>query len=155
MRVRIILLIGVSALLLKYTAQTEGRHNINLHLGSLAVYNTFSIGYEYHDLMNAIDKHQLKPVIRGGGWGASIINKNKGVQTSLGLSYLYGRKHMLEFASEYVVHFDKGLKGQSITYIAATYRPFLGYRYEGEKKMIFRIGAGWKEVVQFGVGYKL
>lgn len=55
-----------------------------------------------------------------------------------------------------VFHFDKGLKGQSITYFGALYRPFLGYRWQNpDRKIMAKIGVGWYEVVQFGIGFKL
>ena len=141
------------------TAQDEKKDhgNVNLHFGTLMVYSTFSIGYESFDFLSNSESHSIHGNIRVGGWNASISNKNSGVQSSLGISYLYGKKnHKLEFNSEFVAHFDKGLKGQAITYIASLYRPFLGYRYQPlDKKIILRFGIGWKEVVQFGVGFRL
>lgn len=136
---------------------SQERGNLNLHFGSVAVYNTYSIGYELFDLLKKSETHQISPLIRFGGWNSSISEKNRGFQSSLGVSYLLGKKnHHLEFTNELVAHFDEGLKGQNIVYISSLYRPFLGYRYQSEKnKFIGRIGVGWKELLQLGVGVKL
>lgn len=137
-------------------AQVQDRGNINMHIGTLAIYNTLSIGYEFRGFIKNVEKHQLKPVIRGGIWSASLINKNKGLQNSIGLTYLFGKNHFLEFTSEYVIHYDKGLKGQNVVYIGSLYRPFLGYRYQKEgKNLMAKIGVGWKELVQIGIGYRI
>ena len=137
--------------------EVKDKGNINVHFGTIIVYNTYSIGYESFNLLNNSDQHQLRPVIRMGGWGSSFTSKNKGAQSSLGVTYLFGKgDHLLEHCSEIVFHYDRGLKGQSIVYIGSMYRPYLGYRYQPRnKKIIAKIGLGWKEVIQFGFGYRL
>ncbi|MFT5820511.1 MAG: hypothetical protein ACI8ZM_001754 [Crocinitomix sp.] len=130
--------------------------NVNIHFGTLMVYSTYSIGYESFGLLKNIGKHQVRPVIRIGGWQSSYAEQNKGVQSSLGITYLFGGKsHFIEHSSEIVTHFDKGLKGQSIVFIGAMYRPYLGYRYQPlDKKIIAKIGVGWKELIQIGFGLR-
>ena len=140
------------------SAQSENtdKGNINLHFGTLVVYNTYSIGYESFDLIKNHEKHQLRSVVRIGGWNSSFSNKNTGMISSFGMSYLFGKgNHFIEHSSEIVFHFDKGLKDQSIVHIGSLYRPYLGYRYQpSNKKIIARIGIGWKEVIQIGIGYR-
>lgn len=138
-------------------SEVKDKGNINLHFGTLVVYNTYSIGYESFDLIKNIERHQLRPVIRVGGWNSSFASENTGTQSSLGISYLFGnRNHFFEHCSEIVSHFDKGLKGQPIVYIGSLYRPYLGYRYQPlNKRIIAKIGFGWKELIQVGFGYRL
>lgn len=139
-------------------AQSEfkDKGNVNLHFGTLIVYNTYSIGYEGRDLIKNIKKHQLRPVIRFGKWDSSFANKNTGIQSALGLSYLLGKeKYFFEHSSELVFHFDKGLKEQTGVYIGSLNRLYFGYRYQPlNKKFIVKIGIGWKELFQFGFGYR-
>ena len=136
---------------------SQERGNLNLHYGTLAVYNTYAIGYELFDLLKNSERHHISPLIRIGGWNSSISEKNRGFQSSFGFSYLLGKKnHHLELTNEIVAHFDKGLKGQDIVYIGSLYRPFLGYRYQSvSNKFIGRFGFGWKELLQIGIGFKL
>jgi len=138
------------------TAQSSDRGNVHVHFGTVFVYSTYSVGYESFDLLKNTNKHQLRPFLRVGGWSASIINVNKGSIGTAGMSYLFGgENHFLELSSAFVAHFDRGLKDQAITFIGGLYRPYLGYRYQPSgKKMIFKIGAGWREVVQVGFGYR-
>lgn len=133
------------------------RGNINLHTGTLLLYSTVSIGYESLDLAKKSARHSLRPLLRIGVWNARIASNNVGVQCAVGFSYVLGSKsHHFEHSSEFVSHFDKGLQGQQIVYIASLYRPFVGYRYDSQSKpFIFRIGIGWKEALQIGIGYKL
>lgn len=50
-----------------------------------------------------IEKHQLRAVIRIGGWTSSFASKNTGTQSSFGLSYLFGKRdHHFEHSSEIV-----------------------------------------------------
>lgn len=136
-------------------SQMKERGNVNLHFGSLAVYSTYSVGYESPYLLSK-DKHHLTMNMRLGGWSASVLNKNNGSLTSVGGTYLFGNKHCLEFSSDLVFHFDKGLKGQPLTYIGTTYRPFLGYRWQNpENRFLARFGVGWYEIIQFGIGFKI
>jgi len=139
------------------SAQSNDKGNIHLHFGAVVVYSTYSVGYESFDLLKNSTKHQIRPFVRIGGWNASIFNKNNGSLGTIGASYLFGRKnHFLEHSSAFVAHFDRGLKGKPITFIGGLYRPYLGYRYQpSEKKVIFKIGTGWREVVQVGFGYRL
>lgn len=136
-------------------SQISEKGNVNLHIGTIIYYNTFSLGYESKSLLKS-NRHQLRTNVRLGMWTSSIFDKNKGSLTSLGGTYLFGNKHYIEFSSEVVFHFDRGLKGQTLSYIGTTYRPFLGYRWENpERKILTRIGFGWYEVVQIGIGYKI
>lgn len=137
-------------------SESSDKGNLNIHFGTLVVYNTYSIGYESFDLIKKIEKHQFRPVIRIGGWNSSFINKNSGILSSFGVSYLFGkRNHYFEHSSEVISHFDKGLKGQPIVYIASLYRLYFGYRYQpNNKKIIVKIGIGWKEFIQVGLGYR-
>lgn len=134
---------------------SQDHGNVNIHFGSIAVYSTYSLGYESPDLLKFTDKHQVRPVIRFGGWSSSYAEQNRGFQNSLGISYLFGASnHHLEVTNELVNHFDRGLKGQSVVFISSTYRGFIGYRYQSTNNgFLFRIGSGWREVVQLGVGY--
>ena len=143
--------------ILNAQSEVKDKGNINIHFGTLVVYNTYSIAYESFDLIKNIERHQLRPIIRVGRWSSSFASKNIGTQSSLGLSYLYGKgNHFFEHSSEIVNHFDKGLKGQPIVYIGSLYRPYLGYRYQPlDKRIIVKIGFGWKELVQVGFGYRL
>lgn len=136
-------------------SQESAKGNVNAHFGTLGVYSAYSLGYETPTLLK-FDKHKFRINARFGGWSSSFTEKNNGSLASIGGTYLFGNKHHLEFSSDAVFHFDRGLKGQTITYIAAWYRPFLGYRYESEtSRFMGRIGVGWKEVFQVGIGYKL
>lgn len=136
-------------------AQDKG--NVNVHFGTIIVYQTYSLGYETVDLLRDSKKHQLRPLVRFGGWGANFTERNNGFQTSIGLSYLFGSSsHHLEFANEIVNHFDKSLKGDGFVYISSLYRPFLGYRYQStNNRIIARVGLGWKEIFQLGFGVRL
>lgn len=143
-----------------FIAQSESKPdkgNVNFHTGTMLLYSTVSIGYEALDLAKKSERHSIRPLFRIGIWNARVATNNVGAQCAIGFSYVLGSKsHHLEHSSEFVSHFDKGLKGQPFTYIASTYRPFVGYRYDSQKKpLILRIGIGWKEVLQIGVGYKL
>jgi|GEM_PF-4493379 len=140
--------------------QSDGQFkkgSLTLHLGTLAIYNTFSVGYESPDLLEKVAKHGLVARMGLGGWQASLFRANTGFQSHLEVGYLRGSgKHHLELASGFVLHFDKGLKGQIITYIGTLYRPFVGYRYQDpEKRFSFRMGTGWREVLQLGLNYHL
>lgn len=135
--------------------QSPDRGSITLHAGSLFYYNTYSLGYESPALWSK-NQHQVRINGRVGGWSAFIIQKNKGILTSIGGTYLLGTKHCLEISSEVVFHFDKSLKGQSVSYIGALYRPFLGYRWQNpDRKIATRIGVGWYEIIQFGIGFRI
>lgn len=127
------------------------------HIGSLIVYNTYSIGYETFDLLRNQVKHQLRPSVRLGAWSSTFAEKNTGIQNAVGLTYLYGNgNHLLELGSEIVFHYDQGLKGQALVYIGALYRPFVGYRYQPvDKNIVIKGGLGWKELIQVGLGVKL
>jgi len=135
---------------------SSDKGNINMHFGTIAVYNTFSIGYELPDILKKSQKHTIRALIRLGIWNANLVHYNNGTQGAVGFSYIFGsKKHHFEHSSEFVMHFDKGLKGQPIVYIGSLYRPFIGYRFEAENSpLIFRIGIGWKEALQIGFGYK-
>jgi hypothetical protein len=135
---------------------SKDKGNLHFHFGIIMVYNTFSIGYESSNLIKNSERHQLRALLRAGVWNSSFANKNTGVHSSLGISYLFGKKnHYLEHSSELVTHFDRGLKGQTIVYIGALYRPYLGYRYQpSDKRIIAKIGVGWREVIQIGIGYR-
>lgn len=142
------------------TAQSDpkpDRGNVNFHTGTILIYSTVSLGYEAFDLLKKSQRHSLRPLLRAGIWNANVFNRNTGVQCAAGFSYILGSgRHHFEHSSEFVSHFDRGLKGQAITYIAGTYRPFAGYRFDSkDQSFIFRIGIGWKEVVQLGLGYRL
>jgi hypothetical protein len=101
--------------------------NINVHFGTIVVYNTFSIGYEFPDLLKKSLKHTIRPLIRLGVWNSNLVHFNRGTQGTIGFTYVFGRtKHHFEHSSEFVMHFDKGLKGQTIVYIGSLYRPFIG-----------------------------
>ncbi len=136
---------------------SKDKGNVNFHFGTIIVYTTYSIGYESFDLIKKIEKHQLRPTVRGGVWKSTFMNKNIGTQSSLGLTYLFGKgKHFFEHSSEIISHYDKGLKGQRIVYIGSLYRPYLGYRFQPpNKKVIIKVGVGWREVIQIGFGYNL
>ena len=158
MKNKIILSLFLSLLLGSAISQEKikDKGNINIHFGTVLLYNTYSIGYELFDLMPNSERHSIKPVVRIGGWSASVSDKNSGVLSTVGFSYLFGKgNHLLEHSSEFVAHFDKGLKGQILTFIGGLYRPFLGYRFQPlDKKIIIRFGVGWKEVFQFDLGYR-
>ena len=138
-------------------AQTLDKGNFNIHYGTLLVYQTYSIGYEGFDLLRNGARHSVRPVLRIGSWSAALVGKNLGMQTAIGASYLLGKgSHKFEHSSELVLHFDKSLRSQSLSYIASLYRPFIGYRYEpAHIRFIARVGMGWKEVLQIGIGYRL
>ncbi|MBA2613063.1 MAG: hypothetical protein H0U95_13925 [Bacteroidetes bacterium] len=141
-------------------AQSEQRPdkgNVNFSTGTVLLYSTVSIGYESPDLLKKSVKHSLRPLVKFGVWNARVATNNVGSQCSIGLSYVIGStSHHFEHSSEFVSHFDKGLKGQPIVYIASLYRPFVGYRYDSQNNtFIFKIGVGWKEVLQMGIGCKL
>ena len=136
--------------------QEDEKGNVNIHVGTMLFYNTFSFGYESVDLTKKLKKLQTRGSIKTGFWTASIINANSGFQSAVGTSFAYGNIHKIEFSNDLVFHFDKSLKHNGLTYITATYRPFLGYRFQNpEKKLIFRLGIGWREIVQCGIGFKI
>ena len=143
--------------ILKAQVKGKDRGNINFHFGTVVVYNTYSIGFESCDLIKNKERHQIRPLVRFGGWNSSFASKNIGTQSSIGLSYLFGNgNHFFEQSSEIVSHFDRGLKGQTIVFVGTQYRLYLGYRYQPlDKRIIVKIGFGWKELIQFGFGYRL
>lgn len=154
--IRHISLVSILFLFQNVTAQEKDNGNVNLHLGSMFFYNTISIGYESLDFTKKLEKIQLRGNIKTGFWSASIVDANSGFQGAAGISFLYGNTHKFEFSNDVVFHFDRSLKGNGLTYIATTYRPFIGYRFQNpEKKLIFKLGVGWREVIQCGIGFKI
>lgn len=137
--------------------EQKDKGSLNIHLGTNIIYNTYSIGYESSDLVQKVEKHQIRPNIKVGGWQSSLTQKNTGIIASMGFSYLYGEgNHLFEHSSELITHFDKGLKGQSLIYIGTLYRPYFGYRYQPlNQKIILKFGFGWKEIIQIGLGFRL
>lgn len=134
----------------------KDKGNINLHLGAILYYTTYSIGYESLDFLHH-EKHSLRANLAAGTWTTSFLGKNIGFQTNIGLNYSLGKKHhLLDIGSALVFHFDKSLKNEGLSYIATTYRPFIGYRYQPlEKRIILKIGFGWKELLQLGFGIRI
>ncbi len=153
------LLLFLTFFLIQSSFTQESRRdkgNVNIHLGTILIYSTYSLGYEGFDLLKN-EKHSIRPAIGIGGWNANVFERNTGVQSNIGFTYSLGKKsHLLDVGSAVVFHFDKSLKGNGLTFIAATYRPYLGYRFQPvDKKLILKIGFGWREVLQVGVGWRL
>jgi len=123
---------------------------------TILIYSNYTLNYESKDIINQFEKHSLRFSGGLGGWTTSAFNKNSGTLLNYGINYNYGSKsHLLEFGLTYQNHFDKGLKDQPIVFIGSTFRPFFGYRYQPlERKLFFKIGTGWREVVQIGLGYR-
>ena len=130
--------------------------NIHLYAGTILITSSYSVGYEFPDLISSKSKHAIRPVIRFGGWYASLFTTNSGIQSSIGFSYLYGSKsHLFEHSSEMVAYFDRMSSNQSLTYMNILYRTFFGYRYQPIKnKLYFKVGIGFIEVLQVGFGYR-
>ncbi|MFK8038792.1 MAG: hypothetical protein AB8B74_10915 [Crocinitomicaceae bacterium] len=124
---------------------------------TVLIYSNYTINYETKSLFSTSEKHNLMLTAGIGGWSTSAFNKNSGVVVNYGINYLFGsNSHLLEVDLNYQNHFDKGLKGQLIVFIGSTFRPFLGYRYQPkEGKVFFKIGTGWREVLQMGLGFRL
>lgn len=154
--IKVILLVSILFLIQNITAQERDNGNVNLHIGSMFFYNTVSVGFESLDFTKKLEKIQLRGSVKAGLWSASIVNANSGFQSAAGISCLYGNTHKIEFSNDVVFHFDRSLKGDGLTYIAATYRPFIGYRFQNpEKRLILKLGVGWREVIQCGIGFKI
>ncbi len=131
--------------------------NVNIHIGTIAVYSTYSIGYESFDLLPATPKHALRLNGGLGFWSASLFNKNTGFQTNISAIYGFGqKKHLLDLGFGAVFHSDKSLKGEGLSYIGTLYRPYIGYRFQPhDKRIILKIGSGWREVIQLGLGWRI
>ncbi len=136
--------------------QENDKGNVNIHVGTMLFYNTYSLGYESFDFTKNLQKLQIRGNVKTGIWSASVVNSNRGFQSAIGVSLAYGNFHKLEFSNDLVLHFDKSLNQKGVSYIATTYRPFIGYRFQNpEKKLIFRLGIGWREVIQCGIGFNI
>ncbi|MEO9531365.1 MAG: hypothetical protein ABJG68_13765 [Crocinitomicaceae bacterium] len=148
----------VAFLLVFESAMTQEKEkgNVNIHVGTMLFYNTISLGYESFDFTKNLQKLQVRGNVKTGLWSASILDANLGFQSAAGISFLYGNNHKIEFSNDIVFHFDKSIKHNGMTYIATTYRPFIGYRFQNpEKKLILKLGVGWREVFQCGIGFKI
>ncbi|NOQ73504.1 MAG: hypothetical protein GQ574_15975 [Crocinitomix sp.] len=130
--------------------------SIQLNAGTLHVYRTLSIGYESPTLLQLGDKHQFRLAVNGGLWHARLYNSTVGTQFNSNVTYLFGGKpHKLEIGVGITSHFAKGLKGQTLAYIASLPNTFLGYRYEKSNgRLFFKGGLGWYEAVQVGLGFR-
>ena len=154
--IKLILLVSILFLIQNVTAQERDNGIVNLHFGSMFFYNTVSLGYESFDFTKKLEKIQFRGSVKTGLWSASIVDANSGFQSAAGISFLYGNTHKIEFSNDIVLHFDRSLKGNGLTYIATTYRPFLGYRFQNpEKRLMLKLGVGWREVIQCGLGFKI
>jgi len=131
--------------------------NINLQLGTVGVYSSYSIGYEFKDLFPKSEKHALRPQIGIGAWTAVFITANNGLQNYFSVSYLYGKgNHLFEHNSALVMIYDEDLTTDKMRLSTFVYRGFLGYRYQPkEKHIILKVGVGFYEVLQVGIGWRL
>jgi len=127
---------------------------IQISAGTLYFYRVASIGYESPSLVQLRSKHTFKFSVNTGLWNARLSAPNTGTQINANLIYVFGEKaHKLEMDLGFTSHFDKGLKGQYFSYIATLPKFFLGYRYE-QRKLYYKLGLGWYEALQVGIGYK-
>lgn len=135
----------------------QKRGNIFVQAGTFAVYSTFSVGYESPSLSLKNNKHHLMGYVSSGVWNASLFNKNNGLQSKIGLTYLYGAKNNhFEISAGIASHFDKSLDQQQYLHIATLPNLFLGYRYRNStKRLSFKAGVGLIEIVQLGIGFNL
>lgn len=129
---------------------------IQLSTGTLHVYRVLNLGYESPTLLQLGTKHQFRLAANAGLWQARLYNTNLGSQTNANLIYLFGgNAHKLEVNAGLTVHFDKGLKGQFLTHIGTLPKFYLGYRFEKtEQHLYYKVGMGWYEAVQLGIGWR-
>lgn len=146
--------LAVFLLIFMFNLKVFAQHKFYVHVGTIAVYSTFSFGYESTSLIK-LKKHQLSLNVGIGGWHSSLIENNFGTQSNIGIVYLYGlNKHKLEIAYSEMFHFDQSLKSKNVVFIGRLSRPYLGYRYDTiDSRIYFKVGIGWKELLQFGVGF--
>lgn len=139
-------------------AQSEGmkKNTVGVRYGTSVVYSTGMVQFET-DAFLLKNKHKIKGHLGMGVWSASLSQKNRGMLSVFGITYLYGNdKHAFEHTASLMSHFDKGLNGQTIVHIATFYRGYIGYRFRfGTSKLYGTIGVGWREFVQCGLFYKL
>jgi len=137
-------------------SQTSNKGLIYIQAGTLFVYSTSSLGYECPDFFKSIDVHSLSAFAGIGVWRSTFTSKTQGMQFNLGGSYLLGNKsHKLEIAYSYMFHFHNSLKSKKTNYVTGLSRPYIGYRFApNNRKIIVKIGTGWKEIVQLGFGYR-
>lgn len=125
--------------------------------GTAGFYSSLSIGYESPNVLVKSQKHSFLLYGGLGFWNANLVNKNNGLLTQIGGSYLYGENnHHLEASGGITVHFDKSLKKNTYRYIATYPNLFIGYRYQHlQKKWWLKVGGGLLEFFQVGIGTRL
>ncbi len=156
---RIIFNVFILFCVLNSSAQDESTKSfgsVQLNAGTLHVYRILSIGYESPTLFKLGEKHQFRLAANGGLWHARLYNSTVGTQFNSNITYLFGKKsHKLELGAGITSHFKRGLKNQSLQYIAMLPKAFLGYRYEKNNgRLFFKGGIGWYEAVQIGMGFR-
>lgn len=156
---RVFLLILSILSILNSHAQTNKKSlgHVGIHMGTSIFYNTASIRYESPAMLTIGQHHSFGLHADLGIWQSSVSQKNTGLLNALGFTYLIGNeRHCFEHSSSLVAHFDKGLKGQPVVYIASLYRGYVGYRFRFPSKRLYgKIGIGWREFIQLGFQYSL
>jgi hypothetical protein len=130
--------------------------SIHLNYGSVFVYSTKQLVYESPDLYKKNNLFAVQFIAGGGLWKASYTQESKGSLLTFGTSILLGKQsHFLEHNSSLNFHYGQSLKGNHAVFIGTLYRPYLGYRFQPkDKHLILKIGSGWKEIIQLGVGWR-
>ena len=130
-------------------------HTITFELSNTVAYGTLSLNYESVDFLKKSDKHIAKFSLGFGRWSSELWESNTGFQFNSNFIYLFGaNSHHFEADLGLTYHFDKGLEKSKYAYIGTIPNVFLGYRFQKpEKHFMFKIGAGWYELIQAGIGY--
>ena len=130
--------------------------SLHLNYGTIFVYSTKLLTYESPDILK--NNEILGINFNGGGglWKASYSESSKGTMLNIGMSLTVGKgSHYLEHNSALNFHYGASLKGDYSLYIGTLYRAYLGYRFQPkEKHIILKIGSGWKEIIQIGIGWR-
>lgn len=130
-------------------------HTLTIELGNTIIYGTLSLNYESIDFLKNSDKHIAKFSVGAGRWSSDLWESNVGFQFNSNLIYLYGaNSHHFEADLGLTYLFDNGLEKSKYAYISTIPNVFLGYRFQKPTKhFMFKIGAGWYELIQLGLGY--
>lgn len=131
--------------------------NIVINSGTSIIFNTLTIGYESPSLLGDLKKHKLRLGLHSGLWHASLFNSNLGVQIKPQFVYLLGNAvHQLEVNYGIALYLDSNIDEAGINYIGRRQTFYMGYRLKPKThSLFFKLGAGYPELLQLGVGYQI
>jgi hypothetical protein len=137
--------------------RTYDSGTIFVHAGTIGFYASQSLGYESRDFLRGNYTHSVSAFAAAGRWHSAITQDNAGFQWNLGAAYaLCFGSHAMEHRSLLAFHYDQSLKSNGLAYLGCRYKTYVGYRLHfARQRMVLRVGAGWPEFVQAGLGYRI